>query len=69
MRPLFELFKTADIVASSDVYPFEPNKMWKRPTLCIGVSLFKATKATGVDAYIYNTCNLQLLKVHCHTNM
>jgi len=53
MRPLFELFKTADIVASSGVYPFELNKMWKRPTLCMGVSLFKSTKATGMDTYLH----------------
>ena len=52
MRPLFEQFKTADIVASSDVYPFELHDVWKKPTLCMGVSLFKATKATGIDTYM-----------------
>ena len=53
MQPLFEQFKTADIVASSGVYPFELHDMWNAPTLCMGVSLFKATKATGMDTYMH----------------
>ena len=48
MRPLFEQFKTADIVAAPDIYPRQLYDMWKT-TLCMGVALFKGTKAIGMD--------------------
>ena len=48
IRPLFENFPTADIIASSGTWPFDLHDEWKGPTLCMGVSFFKATKGTGM---------------------
>ena len=53
MRPLFENFPAADIIASSGTWPFSLHNKWKGPTLCMGVSLFKATKGTGTCILVY----------------
>ena len=47
VQPLLDKFSDSDIVASAGSYPFDLNKKWHAPTICMGVILMKSTPATG----------------------
>ena len=62
IRPLFEHFQAADIIASSGTWPSDLHNKWKGPTLCMGVSFFKATKGTGMNIAYTSLAQLTLFR-------
>ena len=51
-QTLFAKFEDSDLVGSRGNTPFHLSEKWKSATMCMGMALFKASKATGMTAFI-----------------
>ena len=53
-QTLFAKFEDSDLVGSSGDHPHYLYEKWKSATMCMGMALFKASKATGMTAFLAN---------------
>ena len=47
-QTLFAKFEDSDLVGSRGTYPFNLHRQWKSATMCMGVTLFRASEGTGI---------------------
>ena len=55
-QTLFAKFEDSNVVGSRGIHPRNLSKKWKSATMCMGMTLFKASKATGMTAFIISLC-------------
>ena len=55
-QTLFAKFEDSNVVGSRGVHPPRLSKKWKSATMCMGMTLFKASKPTGMTAFIISFC-------------
>ena len=55
-QTLFAKFEDSDLVGSRGTTPIHLREKWKSATMCMGMTLLKASKATGMTAFIISVC-------------
>ena len=55
-QTLFAKFEDSDLVGSRGNTPLHLSEKWKSATMCMGMTLLKSSKATGMTAFIITVC-------------